>query len=157
MTGHLLKKPHLSNRTGGEQGAGVQQGQQLLPFSLPSTLSAHRREREGCHGGDSHGSLPQAGPLELRFPGLRSPSPIFGPIFGPTPSWRTMSAHRAQGSRGGVGGGLGQPHMPGKVSRQHPPVGHWGLRRTSSPAALSAHRADKSKDHHACASRVMPL
>ena len=153
MTGHLLKKLHFSNRTGGEQGAGGKQGQQLLPFSLPSTLSAHRREREGCHGGDSHGSLPQAGPLELRLPRLRSPSPIFGP----TPNWRTVSAHRAEGSRGGVGAGLGQPHMPGKGSRQHPPVGHRGLRRTSSPVALSVHRADKSKDHHACASRAMPL
>lgn len=57
----------------------------------------------------------------------------------------------------GVGGSSGQPHMPGKVSRQHPPVGHRGLRRTSSPAAVSAHRADKSKDHHARASRAMPL
>lgn len=121
-------------------------------FPFPQ-LSLHTAGKEKDATGATH-----VGADPRQVPGTQVPQAAvtFSPLWAHT-KLEDSVCHRAEGSRGGVGAGLGQPHMPGKVSRQHPPVGHRGLRRTSSPVALSVHRADKSKDHQACAPRAMPL
>ena len=122
---------------------GVTQGQRLLPI-FPSSDSLCTRALKGkdttvaTHLGDD----PRTHPLELRFLGL----PSTFPIFGPKPSWRTTSGHRGWGGQGELGpatrAGQGQQTAP--FSR--PP----GPRHTSSPATLSAHSAEAQVKRPPC-------